>query len=149
MTKLPASRRLLLAATLVAPLALAACATAASGEAKMSERAAERLAEFERTGDRQTCLSLSAIRQITPLDERHFLVRTGVNNYYLNEISGRCSNAGRAGYRIQYTTSQSQLCRNEIITVVDNLNGFIAGSCGLSDFQRLEKVPETDDEDTA
>lgn len=122
-----------------AALTLAGCATA-SGDRELSTRAAERLAEFDRTGEVESCLGLRRISQITPLDNHHFLVRAGLNDYYLNEVSGSCSGAARAGNRLQYTTSLSQLCRNEIITVVDNSNGFTVGSCGLGGFERLEKL---------
>lgn len=121
-----------------AVVAAAGCATAREAE-EMSAEVAERLAEFEPTGETQTCLSVSQIRSIDPLDEWRFLVRAG-GGYYLNEVSGRCNDADRAGNRLQYTISTGQLCRNEIITVVDNINGFTVGSCGLGDFQKLEKT---------
>lgn len=126
---------------LPAVLTVAGCATAGDNSAEISDRAAARLAEFERTGDVETCLNVSRITQMTALDERHLLVRSGVNDYYLNEISGRCANADRISYRLQYTVSAGQLCRNDIVQVVDNSSGIIAGSCGLSGFEKLEKKP--------
>ncbi|NOX81661.1 MAG: hypothetical protein GXP06_01450 [Alphaproteobacteria bacterium] len=125
----------------VAAFAGAACASS-GGSYEMSEKVSTRLAEFERTGDYQTCLGLRRINQINPLDERNFLVRVGVNQYYLNKVSGNCNGADRSFNRIQYTTSISQLCRNEIISVVDNTSGFFVGSCSLGDFERLEKKPD-------
>lgn len=127
-----------------AAILLAACATNDGGDQEMSEAAAERLADFERTGETESCLPLRSIDQIRPLDERHFLVKVGVNDYYLNEVSGRCNSAHRPNYRLQYTTSLSQLCRLEIISVIDNSTGFTAGSCSLGDFERLEKVEEAE-----
>ncbi len=118
----------------------AACATASSDN-ETSEEVAARLAEFEPTGETETCLNTTRIRSIDALDDRRFLVRVGVNDYYLNEISGRCSGAARAGNRLQYTISTGQLCRNEIIQVVDNTTGFTVGSCGLGSFQELAKKP--------
>ncbi len=130
----------------IAVAAFAGAACASSGSYEMSEKASARLAEFERTGDYQTCLGLRQISQIKPLDEHNFLVRVGLNQYYLNKVSGRCSGADRTFNRIQYTTSISQLCRNEIISIVDNTTGFTTGSCGLGDFERLEnKVDNADD----
>lgn len=118
----------------------AACATA-NTDTEMSEKVAARLAEFEPTGKVETCLSTVRVRSIDALDDYRFLVRTGVNDYYLNEVSGRCSGAGRAGNRLQYTISGAQLCRNEIIQVVDNTTGFMVGSCGLGSFQELAEKP--------
>ena len=112
---------------------------------EISNAAAKRLAQFERTGEFDSCLPLRSIREIKPLDDTHFLIRVGVRNYYLNVMSGRCSNAARSSYRLQYTTSLSQLCRHEIVKVVDNTSGFTAGSCAFGDFERLEKIPESKD----
>ncbi|MAW78603.1 MAG: hypothetical protein CMI63_00045 [Parvularcula sp.] len=129
-----------IAAALIA-MSGAACATT-DGNSEASEEVAARLAEFEPTGETTACVNLTRIRSIDPLDDYRFLVRTGVNDYYLNEVSGRCNGAARAGNRLQYTTSTGQLCRNEIIEVVDNLAGFTVGSCGLGTFQELAKKPE-------
>lgn len=118
----------------------AACATASSNY-EMSEKVAARLAKFEPTGNVETCLNTTRIQSIDALDDYRLLVRTGVSTYYLNEVSGRCSGAGRAGSRLQYTISTGQLCRNEIIQVVDNTSGFTVGSCGLGSFQELSKKP--------
>lgn len=136
-----------LSAMAVAAAGIAGCASV--DRAEISPEAEERLADFERTGEMRTCLNLRAIDQIDPLDERHFLVRVGLNDYYLNEISGRCSGAGRFNNRIQYTTSISQLCRNEIITIVDNSTGFTMGSCGLGSFERLVEKPDEEEEEAA
>ena len=125
-------------------LALSACATAETAEHQVSEKAAKRLAEFDRTGEMTTCLNVSRINSITALDEYNFLVRVGANDYYLNEVS-RCSGADRAFNRIQYEMSGSQLCRNQIIRIVDNSGGFTVGSCGLGSFEHLtEKLEETE-----
>ncbi len=115
------------------------CATASTVE--MSDKAAERLAAFEPTGKTRSCMSLTAIRSIDALDESRFLVEAAGGDYYLNTISGRCSGADRAGNRLQYTVTTGQLCRNEIITVVDNMSGFTVGSCGLGDFEELQEKP--------
>ncbi len=127
----------------IAAFASAACASGGSYE--MSEKASARLAEFEQTGDYQTCLGLRQINQIKALDDYNFLVRVGVNKYYLNKVSGRCNGASSTFNRLQYTTSLSQLCRNEIILIVDNTTGFTVSSCGLGSFERLEKKVETEE----
>lgn len=126
-------------ALLAACTMLAACTTTGSSYA-MSEEVAAKLAKFEKTGEVTDCLSLRSIDQIKPLDDRNFLIETGVNDYYLAELSTSCTGADRSFNRLQYKTSLSSLCRNEIITVVDNSTGFTVGSCGMSDFQELEMV---------
>ncbi len=122
---------------------LVACAT--SGDEGMSEAAARRLAGFDRTGEFENCIPIRNISSITPLDDRHFLVRTGVSRYYLNVVNGRCSNAARPSNRLQYRTSVASLCQNEIITVVDNVQGFTVGSCGLGAYERLERKDRGED----
>lgn len=126
----------------VVPLALAgACATASAGD-DLSEKAAARLAEFDRTGETRSCLSLRSVTQITPLSEKLLLVRVGVGDFYLNEVSGTCSNADTFFTRLEYRTSLSQLCRGEILHIVDNSTGIFVGACSFGDFERLEKKKE-------
>jgi hypothetical protein len=105
----------------------------------INEEAAEKLASFERTGEVTTCLSVSRITSITAVDERTLLIRSGVNDYYVSDLSGDCNGATRGSNRFEYSTSTSQLCRNEIIRVVDNTGGFLAGSCGMGSFEKLAK----------
>ena len=113
---------------------------------EMSDEAAQKLERFEQTGETRSCLGLRRISQITPLDDHLFLVRVGANEYYLNEVNGRCSGASRSFNRLQYKTSIGQLCRNEIIRVVDNSSGISVGSCGLGSFERLQEKTENDTE---
>lgn len=128
-----------------AVLAIGVAATSAEAR-KSSDKAEERLSDFKRTGEYTNCLNLRSISQIKALDDKHFLVRVGVNKYYLNKPSSRCNGASRSFNHLQYKTSLSQLCSNEIIKVVDS-NGFISGSCGLRKFERLEpKAPEGEDD---
>ena len=128
------------------PFALFAASCASSGSSyEMSEAVAERLAKYEKTGETETCLSVRRINAITPLDDRNFLVRVGVNDYYLNQPRGRCAGAARFGNRLQYKVHGGSLCRNEIIQVVDNSSGLTGGSCGLGSFEKLEEVDDTNE----
>jgi hypothetical protein len=120
---------------LVCVLAAAGCAST-PGE-RVNEAAAAKLAEFDRTGDVQSCLNTRNIDSITAVDERTLLVRVGVNTYYVNDLSGRCSGATGISNRFEYKTSTGQLCRNDILKVVDNSNGFLVGSCGVGSFEKL------------
>ncbi len=127
-----------------ATMLIAACTTTGSSY-EMSDEVAAKLAGFDKTGEVRDCLPLRTIDQIRPLDERNFLVEVGVNDYYLAELSSSCSGADSSFNRLQYELTTSSLCRGEIIRVVDNSTGFTVGSCGMSDFQKLEKV-ETPEE---
>lgn len=107
-----------------------------------SERAAERLAQYQETGETRSCVSLSRVSSIIPLDDSHFLVDFRGGGMYLNRVRGRCNQAASAFTRIEYRVTASQLCRNDIINVVDNSSGMWAGSCSLGDFIGLEPLDE-------
>jgi hypothetical protein len=132
-------KALLLSIIPAAIAASAGCATAPKDE--LSPEAAAELAKFERTGEMQSCVSIANLNQIKPLSDKLFLVRVGVNDYYLNEVSGRCSGASSSFSHLQYTTSLTQLCRNEIIHVVDTSTGMHLGACGLGSFEKLKQKP--------
>ena len=126
------------AASAVLTLSASACAASTQGDEGPSEAAAERLAQFERTGETRNCLQLSRIDSIKPLDEKYFLVETRGDGYYLNVVNGRCSQADSAFTFLQYDTSTSSLCANEIIRVRDQNDGGVIGSCSLSRYEKLE-----------
>ncbi|HBK90043.1 MAG TPA: hypothetical protein DDZ68_00080 [Parvularcula sp.] len=120
-------------------LAAAGCATTA-GE-PVNEGAAARLAGLQRTGEVKTCLNLTLLNEITAVDEKTLLIRSGANNWYVSDLKTRCRGVVGRGARIEYSTSLSQLCRNDILRIVDNTNGFLTGSCGMGSFERLEPKP--------
>lgn len=118
------------------PLLLGACVTTTSE--RVDERVAEKLNGLEEAGETRLCISTARIRSIDAATETKFLVETGVNDFWLVNTSGRCSGATLSRNRLQYTLPTGQLCKGEIITVVDNQGGFQAGSCGWGDFVRLQ-----------
>ena len=115
---------------------LASCATGPITD-RVDDRVAAKLAQYEPTGERRTCLNVRSINSIQAATETKLLVRVGANRYFLNETSDRCQGITRPQSTIVYTTSIAQLCRNEIITVLDAPGGFNIGSCGAGDFQEL------------
>lgn len=124
---------------ILASISFAAAIVAAGASAK--EMKADPLAGFDRTGEKTSCLMLSQVDQIKPVTDELFLVRVGVNNWYLNEVSGSCNGAASGFTRLEYRTSGSSLCRLQIVNVVDNNGGFLRGSCSLGDFEKLTKKP--------
>lgn len=126
-----------------AAITFAGCATAPAEQ--VNKAAAKTFAKYERTGEKTSCLSIAQISSIRPVTETTFLVRTNASDFYANDVSGRCNGATRNSSRIEYTTSLSQLCRNELIRVVDNTSGFELGGCGLGSFEKLKKKPPTED----
>ncbi|MGP1275141.1 MAG: DUF6491 family protein [Caulobacterales bacterium] len=135
----------MLSTGLMASLALGATAFAASAQEEMSEAAAERLAGYERTGETRTCIGLTRVRSIQPLDDRHFLVEMRNGDMFLNVVNGRCTSAASSHTYLQYSVPGSQLCRNEIVNVIDSGgSGHLAGSCGLGSFESLTPVQDGD-----
>ena len=125
---------------LVALVWAAGCAT--TNAEPVNKGAAETLDQYERTGEVQSCLNLRQISSINAVDENTLLIKSGVNDYYVNDVKGRCHGATRNSTRFQYTTSLNQLCRNDILKIVDNGGDFIVGSCGVGSFEKLEKNAE-------
>ncbi len=117
----------------------AGCAT--SSAEKINESAAAILAEHERTGEVQTCLNVRSIDSIQAVDEKTLLIRSGVSDYYVSDLKSRCGGSTSGFNRFEYTLSTGSLCRNDIIRIVDNGTGFLAGSCGMGSFEKLEKKP--------
>ncbi len=120
-----------------AAAALAGCAT--YDEPRVDERAQRILDGLERTGQVSGCIQVSRVEQIKPVTDSKFLVRTGVNQWYLSNMKGRCHGALRNQRRLEYNLSTPQLCSNQIVRVVDNLTGAVQGSCSFDRFERLEK----------
>jgi len=128
---------------LAAIAAIGGCATAgASSDNELSAKAAQELSKYQETGETKNCVSTNLIRSMDAIDDKNILVKLNNGEVWLNAVSGKCSGAGSASTYLQYTTSIGQLCRNDIIHVVDNSGGFMVGSCGLNEFQKLEKAPE-------
>ena len=114
-----------------------ASAGAASAE---GGRAAEVLANYEKTGETVSCLSLRQVRDTNPLDDHAILFEASGGAVYLNELNGRCAGLERER-RFSYTTPQNRICKGDIISVTDSLGTF-RGSCSLGEFHKLSEIEE-------
>lgn len=91
-------------------------------------------------GESQNCVLLQNIRQTRVIDDRtiDFIMRDG--RVLRNNLPNRCPQLGfeRA---FSYSTSISQLCSVDIITVLQQGGGIRRGaSCGLGQFTPIEPV---------
>jgi len=88
------------------------------------------------TGPAVSCIPLAQIRESRVRDDWTIDFRMNGNQWYRNTLPNRCSSLGfqRA---FSYSTSLSQLCNVDIITVFNNGGGPQGpmGSCGLGQFQ--------------
>lgn len=128
-------------------IALAGPALAAQDEQSVSIATSEILSKYELTGEMVDCINIPEIQSITAVSETAFLFKTGVHEYYLNEVSGRCARATRMNTRIEYTAPNTRLCRAQTIKIVDNGAGVFLGSCSLGEFEKLKEKPADDSDD--
>lgn len=108
----------------------------------VAEDSARVLAGYEKTGESVNCLYLRRVSGADPLDDYAIIFEVG-GKTYLNELNARCIGLGREK-RFSYRTSVSQICKGEIISVIDR-NGFSSGACGLGEFQELTEIVEQEE----
>jgi hypothetical protein len=58
---------------------------------------------------------------------------------YINHPPGGCPDL-RSGRSLTFRTTQSQLCRGDIVTVVDLVSGTSFGGCGLGGFTPYDRT---------
>ncbi len=119
------------AAASVASLALAGASLAASS--------ADKLAQYQPTGKKISCVDTHYIRETDVIDNQNILFRTNGNKYYMNRLPNRCS-----GLKIQdgfsYTLrGLNKLCNVDVVTPVST-GAAVYGPCPLGDFEEVTKV---------
>lgn len=118
------------------PAALAIAALAAPGAAR--DRNAVPAATP--AGEARTCIPISSIRESIVRNDRVIDFRVGGNKYYRVTLDQPCPQLGMER-RFGYATSLSQLCAQDIITVLYATPGPTRGaSCGLAPFQPVTLV---------
>lgn len=102
-----------------------------------------RVPAAEVTGEAVSCINLSQIRSSQVRDDRtiDFLMNGG--KVYRNDLPYQCGSLGfeRA---FTYSTSLTQLCNVDIITVLQNFGGTLnrGASCGLGLFTPVKLVKQ-------
>ncbi|MFL0414149.1 hypothetical protein [uncultured Sphingomonas sp.] len=112
------------------PLAIALAAVAAPGGAR--DRNAVPAATP--AGKPQNCIPLRSIRESLVRNDRVIDFRMADNKYYRVTLDQPCPQLGFER-RFSYATSLSQLCAQDIITVLYASPPMRGASCGLSQFQ--------------
>ena len=134
--------RFVLPATALAAVALVAGCTyqqAYPGRSYQEQRSPAAMADLARSlngriaGRPQDCLSRFAARDMRVIDDNAILYRDGTTTY-LNEPPGGCPGLGRPGNAMVTRSSSSELCRGEIIQIIDTSSGIFNGSCTLGEF---------------
>ncbi len=133
-------RKTLVSRIVIGGLIAAVTATSASALllGRESDRAQELLSQYEKTGETVNCISLRRVKDTDAVDDYTMLIEASGGDMYLNELSGRCIGLSFE-QRYIHKASQSQMCRGDIIQVIDAF-GKPRGSCGLGDFEKLSKI---------
>ena len=112
---------------------------AGTGRTADSRRDLAELAAFRAVGEPRSCIQISRIRQSRVLSDKviDFELRGG--GRLRNTLPISCPRLGFEE-RFTYRTTIGQLCSGDIITVLQE-PGLSAGpSCGLGQFQQVERV---------
>jgi hypothetical protein len=109
---------------------------------KTKERpVAPELAKYRATGEVQHCVNRSRIRRTQVLNDYTILFHMrGRKKIFKNELPYRCFGLG-FNQSFSYSLSTNLLCNVDIITVF-NSGGISGPSCGLGNFEELEKIPK-------
>lgn len=102
-----------------------------------AERTARLNERFEPSGKIRKCVAFSQIRDTQVLDDQTILFRSSGRRVYVNKMNRKCP---RLMYeeRFAYRSPTGQLCRGEIISVLDSF-GQTWASCSLGDFQEYTR----------
>lgn len=100
---------------------------------------AEALRGYTKTGETKSCLLAYRISDVQILNKHQILFRMHGGTDYLQEPSA-CPGLNKY-QALQYRVDGGQLCNNTIITLLDTgASLMFAGTCGFSEFQKLEKT---------
>lgn len=124
---------------LSAVLLAAACSACASSDVSgpRTARAETELANAlagKVAGPPVDCLPSFRTSDMTIIDDNTILFRDGRKRVYRNDPPGGCSPMGGAGYALLTRSLAGEMCRGDIVRIVDLSSRMTAGSCSLGDF---------------
>ncbi|WP_017670414.1 hypothetical protein [Blastomonas sp. AAP53] len=141
---MPANRRLIAAGLFATGAALFALQPLALAQGDAPAAKKSRVPPAEVVGEPVSCINLSQIRSSEVRDDRTIDFVMSGGRVYRNELPQQCGSLGfdRA---FTYSTSLTQLCNVDIITVLQNVGGgFNRGaSCGLGEFTPVKLIKQT------
>jgi len=127
---------------LVASPALVTAADVATD--KMTQPMPKQMAEYTRTDETRNCLGLPRIDRSDVWDDGHILFTMRNGDLWLNTLPRQCSRLGREA-SFMYENAINQLCKMDIITVLDTSTNIKGPSCSLGDFQKIELKHKTNE----
>lgn len=107
------------------------------------DKMAKALEKYDKTGEVENCVRVSAIHQTRVIDDYNILFIMKGKKAYLNTMKYRCS---RLGFEksFSYQVHVNQLCSVDTITVFDSSGGIQGPSCGLGKFTEYTKKPKAE-----
>jgi hypothetical protein len=94
-------------------------------------------------GEKKMCLDVVRIKETRILDDQTILLETYGGAVYISRLPARCTDLRIAG-GFSYNTAISKLCKQDIITVVEQGSG-IGNRCGIGEFIRIKDVRRLSD----
>jgi hypothetical protein len=124
------------AAFVILAVAASACAASAMTQSRTpkAERTLQRELGGKVAGAPVSCLPPFRPGDMTVVDDNTVLFRASHNRVFRNDPPGGCSPMGWGGYALVTRSTSAQMCRGDIVQIVDVGSGQIAGSCALGDF---------------
>jgi hypothetical protein len=128
-------------------IALSACMATPAQQAptERNEAAADLAADGQSFGDgarvtgpARSCIPLAPIRNTRVLSDRVIDFETRGREAYRVVLPQGCPQLGFE-QRFSYATSLSQICQQDIITVLQGPGVTLGASCGLAPFQPIER----------
>lgn len=113
---------------LIFPALLLAAGSAQAARPSLDKALAGRI-----PGKAEACIQQSWIDQTDIFDNGSILYHMKSGPDYLNTPSPSCAGL-RANAGLISSTPTGQICRGDIVQIVDFTSGFNYGSCGLGDF---------------
>jgi hypothetical protein len=92
------------------------------------------------TGEARSCVQINQLRETRVRSDQVIDWRTNDGSYYRTVLPQRCPMLGFE-QRFTYATSITQLCQQDIITVLQGPGVQPGASCGLAPFQPIEPPP--------
>jgi len=136
---MPLHRRLIAAGLIATGAALFALQPLANAQDAAPKKSKVPAAEV--VGEPVSCINLSQIRSTQVRDDRTIDFILSGGRVFRNQLPNQCGSLGfdRA---FTYSTSLTQLCNVDIITVLQNVGGGLmpGASCGLGEFTPVKLV---------
>jgi hypothetical protein len=138
---MPANRRLIATGLIATGTAIFALQALAFAQDESPAPKRSRVPAAEVVGEAVNCINLSQIRSSQVRDGRTIDFMMSGGKVYRNELPYQCGSLGfdRA---FTYSTSLTQLCNVDIITVLQNTGGGLnrGASCGLGEFTPVKLI---------